>query len=87
MRFTVEVSDPLFRQTKATAARQGRTMKEFVNEALAEKLAPGKQGGTEIGWRAVLGTLSPKAKKAACEEDALIRTADFSQVDEDMWRR
>ena len=83
---TLEIPDPLFRKAKATSARQGRTMKEFVNEALAEKLAAGANGGSDVGWRAVLGTLSPEAKKAAREVDAVIQGADFNNVDAEMWR-
>jgi hypothetical protein len=36
---TLEIPAPLFRKAKATAARQGRTLKEFVQEALSEKIA------------------------------------------------
>jgi len=85
MKTTLEIPDPLFRKAKATAAREGRTMKEFVNEALSEKLAAGATGGKDIGWRAVLGTLSPEAKKAAHGVDAAIRSADFNKVDAEMW--
>lgn len=79
------ISDFLFRRAKATAARQGRTMKDFVNEALAEKLASGVTAGMEPGWRAVLGTLSPEAKRAARSVEAAIQAAAFSKVDSGMW--
>jgi len=36
---TLEIPEPLFRKIKATAARQGRTLKELVQEALSEKIA------------------------------------------------
>ncbi len=60
-------------------------MKDFVNEALAEKLSSGALGGKEPGWRAVLGTLSPEAKKAAVKIDGTIYAANFSKVDPGMW--
>jgi hypothetical protein len=46
---TIELPDDLFREAKATAARRGAALKEFVREALAEKLAreiamPERQG-------------------------------------------
>jgi hypothetical protein len=36
---TLEIPEPLFRKAKATAARQGRTLKQLVQEALSEKIA------------------------------------------------
>jgi hypothetical protein len=36
---TLEIPGPLFRKAKATAARQGRTLKQLVQEALSEKIA------------------------------------------------
>ncbi len=39
MKTTIELPDDLFREAKATAARRGTALREFVREALAEKLA------------------------------------------------
>ncbi len=83
MKTTLEIPDALFRKAKATAAHEGRTMKQFVTEALAEKLA-GK--GRQQGWRAVLGKLSPDGKKAAREAAAAVQAADFNKVDPEVWR-
>ena len=58
-------------------------MKEYVTEALAEKLA-GK--GNAQGWRSVLGKLTPEGKKAAREVDAIIRAADFNKIDPEAWQ-
>lgn len=83
MKTTLEIPDALFRKAKATAAHEGRTMKQFVTEALAEKLA-GK--GKQQGWRAVLGKLTPEGIKAAREAAAAIKAADFNKVDPEVWR-
>jgi hypothetical protein len=72
---TLEIPNAILRKVKATAAQQGRTMKEYITEALTEKLAA---KGEEQGWRGVLGKLSPEARKAAREVDAVIRAADFN---------
>jgi hypothetical protein len=42
MKTTLEIPDPLFRKAKATAAERGQTLKEFVSEALQEKLSVGR---------------------------------------------
>ena len=39
VRTTIELSDPLFREVKATAARQGIRLKDYIAEALQAKLA------------------------------------------------
>ena len=38
MKTTLEIPDPLFRKAKATAAERGQSLKEFVTEALRDKL-------------------------------------------------
>jgi hypothetical protein len=39
MKTTIEIPDTLFRRVKSKAAERGQTLKEFVGEALQEKLA------------------------------------------------
>ncbi|MDQ6622464.1 MAG: hypothetical protein M3Y86_03120 [Verrucomicrobiota bacterium] len=39
MKTTLEIPDQLFRKAKAAAARQGRSFKDLVQDALTEKLA------------------------------------------------
>jgi hypothetical protein len=39
MKTTIDIPDPLFRRAKLKAAERGQTLKEFVGEALQEKLA------------------------------------------------
>ena len=38
MKTTVELPDDLFRAAKATAAREGRSLRDFFTEALQDKL-------------------------------------------------
>ena len=38
MKTTLEIPDTLFRQAKSAAAKKGIPLREFVSEALAEKL-------------------------------------------------
>jgi hypothetical protein len=43
MKTTLELPDQLFRKAKATAAERGQSLKEFVTEALRDKLLPGSE--------------------------------------------
>ena len=38
VRTTIDLPDPLFREVKATAAQRGMLLKDYVTEALREKL-------------------------------------------------
>jgi len=56
MKTTLEIADAVFRAAKATAAQQGRPLRELVEEALREKLE--STGGVpEPSWRRASGAL------------------------------
>ena len=42
---TIEIPDPLFRKVKSKAAERGQTLKDFVAEALRERLSPNTSMG------------------------------------------
>jgi hypothetical protein len=59
LKTTFEIPEPLFRRAKAAAARQGRTLKQLVQEALSEKIA--RLGGTsrhQKPWMVLAGELT-----------------------------
>lgn len=59
MKTTLEIPDVLFRRTKSKAAERGQTLREFVTEALQEKLAPkaGRARRRQPEWMAGFGKL------------------------------
>jgi hypothetical protein len=59
MKTTIEIPDPLFRKAKSKAAERGQPLKEFVAEALQEKLAAkaGSVGAGEPPWMQGFGKL------------------------------
>ena len=60
MKTTVEFPDPLFRKAKSKAAERGQSLKEFLTEALQEKLGA-KSGNLPSGqpaWMSGFGELS-----------------------------
>jgi len=56
---TLEIPDALFRKAKSKAAERGQSLKEFVREALQDKLASGRPTGvaSEPGWMQGFGKL------------------------------
>jgi hypothetical protein len=67
MKTTLELPDQLFRKAKATAAERGQTLKEFVTEALREKLVLDRGRGYESQpeWMQGFGKLKRLHKETA----------------------
>jgi len=59
MKTTLELPDQLFRKAKATAAERGQSLKEFVTEALRDKLllGSGRTRADEPAWMQGFGKL------------------------------
>jgi hypothetical protein len=59
MKTTLELPDQLFRKAKATAAERGQSLKEFVTEALRDKLllGGGRARADEPEWMQGFGKL------------------------------
>ena len=59
MKTTLEIPDLLFRKAKSKAAERGQTLKQFVTEALQEKLAVNTDTARlgEPGWMEGFGKL------------------------------
>jgi hypothetical protein len=62
---TLEIPDPLFRKAKSTAAERGQSLKEFVTEALHDKLTAGSRRAvpTEPQWMQGFGKLKRLRKE------------------------
>ena len=54
---TLEVPDPVFRKAKAKAAARGQSLREFVTEALQEKLSGRPTSGRRPDWMRGFGKL------------------------------
>jgi hypothetical protein len=83
MKTTLEIPDDLFRQTKATAALRGESLKDFVTAALRAHLTSGTgPASPESGWRSVFG----KARREEIEEVDRIVAEEFERIDPEAWR-
>jgi hypothetical protein len=83
MKTTLEIPDDLFRQTKASAALRGESLKDFVTEALEAHLKRQPGGASSVrGWRSVFG----KARREEVEPiDALV-AEELERIEPDDWR-
>lgn len=73
MKTTVELPDDLFRAAKATAARQGRSLREFFTEALQEKLRDERREGPmpPPPWMKYFGAFAQSQTESARIQDAI----------------
>jgi len=89
MKTTLELPDELFREVKATAARRGVMMKQFIAEALQEKLAaPANPAEPDPKpWMKFFGCLAQTPEmKAELKRISAIIEEEFGQVDERDWK-
>jgi hypothetical protein len=82
MKTTLEIPDAVFRRAKAAAAAKGIPLREFVTEAVKEKLAPATTG--EKPWVKLMGRLKYLRKETA-RINRLIEE-DSEKIDPEMWR-
>jgi hypothetical protein len=64
MKTTLEIPDAIFRRAKSVAADRGIPLREFVTEAVREKLAADARA-TETPWIAAFGKLRHLRKETA----------------------
>jgi hypothetical protein len=81
LKTTLEIPDFLFRRAKSVAAEKGIPLRQFVTEAVQEKL---KITSQEKPWMRHLGKLKHLHKDRKRVE-AHVQEA-FEQIDPDLWR-
>lgn len=64
MKTTLEIPDTIFRRAKSVAAGRGIPLREFVTEAVREKLVA-EAKATETPWMAAFGKLRHLRKETA----------------------
>ena len=83
MKTTLEIPDAVFRRAKSKAAERGIPLRQFVTEAVEDKLkaslAPGKQP-----WMKLAGGLKHLRKETA-RINKIIED-EFEQIEPEMWR-
>lgn len=83
MKTTLEIPDTVFRRAKAKAAERGIPFREFITEAVKDKLASDAKA-SEKPWIKHLGKLKRLHKETA-RINRLI-AEDSERIDVEMWR-
>jgi len=78
MKTTLEIPDAIFRRAKSAAAERGIPLREFVTEAVKDKLADTRKAGDKP-WMAAFGRLRHLRKDGA-KINRLIEE-EFEQVE------
>jgi hypothetical protein len=83
MKTTLEIPDAIFRRAKSRAAERGIPLRQFVTEAVEDKLkaspAPGKQP-----WMKLAGGLKHRREETA-RINKIIEN-EFEQIEPEMWK-
>jgi hypothetical protein len=83
MKTTLEIPDVIFRRAKSAAAERGIPLREFVTEAVQEKLA----GNAKIGekpWVKLAGSLRHLHKETVRINRVIAE--EFAQIEPEDWR-
>lgn len=83
MKTTLEIPDHIFRRAKSAAAERGIPLREFVTEAVKDKLAANASTG-EKPWVKHMGKLKHLHRET--ERINHLIEKDFEKIDEEMWR-
>jgi hypothetical protein len=80
MKTTLEIPDPIFRRAKSVAAERGIPFREFVTEAVRDKLAT-EAKAAEQPWMTAFGKLRHLRKEMA-KINRLIEE-EFEQIEDE----
>ena len=82
MKTTLEIPDAIFRRAKSVAAERGIPLREFVTQAVKDKLAEDQLSGDKP-WMAGFGKLRHLRKETA-RINRLIEE-EFEQIEAEEW--
>lgn len=81
MKTTLEIPDNLFRRAKSLAARDGKTLKQLVNEALEDKVRA--TATVEAPWRKLFGSM--RAHRTELRKVDAAVAEEFEAIDPEEW--
>jgi len=84
MKTTVELPDQLLREAKSIAAQRGQSLRQFLTEAVAEKLDAVREQSEGKRWLRHYGAL--KRYRREIEAINTIIEDEFERIDAEEWR-
>lgn len=82
MKTTLEIPDTIFRRAKSKAAQQGIPLRQFVTEAVQDKLKTAASSGQKP-WMKHMGKLKDLRRETA--RIAKVIDQSFEEVDSEIW--
>ena len=82
MKTTLEIPDKIFRRAKSKAAEQGIPLRQFVTEAVEDKLKMASAAGQKP-WMRHIGKLKDLQKENERIDNTIAET--FEEIDPEMW--
>jgi hypothetical protein len=82
MKTTLEIPDPIFRRAKSKAAERGIPLRQFVTEAVEDKLKA-TPPSEQRPWMKHIGKLKHLRKETA--RIGKVMDEAFEKVDQEMW--
>jgi hypothetical protein len=79
---TLEIPDTVFRRAKSKAAEQGKPLRQFVTEAVEDKLKAAPAGGQKP-WMKHIGKLKDLRKET--ERINRVIEDSFEDIDPEVW--
>jgi hypothetical protein len=83
MKTTLEIPDPVFRRAKATAAERSIPLRQFITEAVEDKLKASAVGGDKP-WMRIAGKLRHLHKETA--RISTLIEEEFETIEPEDWR-
>jgi hypothetical protein len=83
MKTTLEIPDTVLRRAKSAAAARGIPLREFVAEAVKDKLAAKSKAGVKR-WTKLMGKLKHLHKETVRINRVI--AGDSERIDPEMWR-
>lgn len=82
MKTTLEIPTPIFRRAKAKAGEQGISLRQFVSEAVAEKLGTESKAGVKARIK-LAGRLRPLRAETARINKLIAQ--EFERIEPEDW--
>ncbi len=83
MKTTLEIPDPIFRKAKARAAESGIPLRQFITEAVKEKLEATPAPAQHKPWMKGAGALKHLHKETVRIQKLI--DEEFEQIEPELW--